>query len=180
METQAERCRRWRRENPEKAKASIAKWIAANREKYLAGKLEREKKRREAHGRQPRSENEKRRRREYERARRAADPKVRLNVTVGNEMRRLIARGTKNGRSWRLLVGYSVGDLKRHLERQFRDGMSWDNYGDWHVDHILPSSSFAFTTPDDPGFRACWALSNLRPLWRADNIRKRNQRTHLI
>lgn len=52
--------------------------------------------------------------------------------------------------------------------------------GEWHVDHIVPLSSFDFATPDDPGFKAAWALTNLRPLWGLENMRKHAQRTHLI
>src|SRR3546814_3330220 len=44
----------------------------------------------------------------------------------------------KNGRSWEILVGYTVADLMAHLERQFLPGMSWDNRGEWHIDHIRP------------------------------------------
>ena len=89
-------------------------------------------------------------------------------------------RDGKNGRSWERLVGYTVTDLMRHLERQFLSGMSWDNRGEWHIDHILPLASFKFTRPDDPEFRAAWALTNLRPLWAKDNMRKSDKRTHLI
>src|SRR3546814_14803337 len=59
----------------------------------------------------------------------------------------------KNGRSWETLVGYTVADLMAHLERQFLPGMSWDNRGEWHIDHIRPLCSFEFTSPDDPQFR---------------------------
>ena len=48
--------------------------------------------------------------------------------------------------------------------------MSWDNYGDWHIDHITPKSTFDLSDPDE--IRACWSLPNLRPLWGKDNIRK--------
>lgn len=67
-------------------------------------------------------------------------------------------------------LGYSVADLMEHLERQFTPDMSWDNYGDWHVDHIAPCASFDMT--DDRQFAECWAMSNLRPLSAMDNIRK--------
>src|SRR3546814_5744253 len=78
----------------------------------------------------------------------------------------------KNGRSWETLGGYTVADLMAHLERQFLPGMSWDNRGQLHIDHIRPLCSFEFTSPDDPQFREAWALTNLRPLWARDNLRK--------
>ena len=78
-------------------------------------------------------------------------------------------------------LDYSIEELARHLERQFSEGMTWDNYGRlWHVDHILPSSSFHFERADDPDFKFCWALSNLRPLWAKDNLKKNAKRIFLI
>ncbi len=80
------------------------------------------------------------------------------------------------------LLGYSVETLSRHLERQFTRGMTWRLFfsGAIHVDHIIPASSFAFSTPQDEDFKACWALTNLRPMWAIDNIRKRNRRDLLL
>jgi hypothetical protein len=83
--------------------------------------------------------------------------------------------GNKAGRHWEMLVGYTVNDLKQHLEKQFLPGMTWDNYGKWHIDHRIPISAFNFETAEDIDFRQCWALRNLRPLWAADNIRKLNK-----
>ena len=93
---------------------------------------------------------------------------------------RLALQGGKRGRSWENLVGYTVDDLRAHLERQFTKGMTWDNMGEWHVDHILPKVSFTYSSAEDPEFRACWALTNLRPLWGAENISKHAKRLHLI
>lgn len=86
----------------------------------------------------------------------------------------------KAGRSWERLVGYSLAELVRHIERQFSRGMSWGNYGDWHIDHIRPVSSFVFSVPEDQEFRDCWALTNLRPLWAGANIQKSGKRLHLV
>lgn len=69
-------------------------------------------------------------------------------------------------------LGYTVEDLRRRLESTFTSGMSWDNMPEWHIDHIRPVSSFAFTSVDDPGFRECYALSNLQALWARDNLSK--------
>jgi hypothetical protein len=78
----------------------------------------------------------------------------------------------KQGHSWEALVGYSVEDLIEHLESLFKPGMTWGNYGQWHIDHIRPVASFHFATYDDPDFKACWSLSNLQPLWAIENLRK--------
>lgn len=76
---------------------------------------------------------------------------------------------------------YTTDQLKSHLEKQFSKGMTWENYGEWHVDHILPVSSFDFSgNPECDEFLACWSLTNLRPMWASENISKHNKRTHLI
>lgn len=112
--------------------------------------------------------------------RRAGDPGYRLHCNIS----RIIAmclNGQKGGRSWERIVGYTLADLRAHLERQFLRGMSWENYGTvWHVDHIVPRASFDFETADDPGFKACWAITNLRPLWSLDNTKKGAKRTFLL
>jgi hypothetical protein len=70
--------------------------------------------------------------------------------------------GWKGRGSWQGVVGYSIDDLRQHLEAQFAEGMSWGNYGKfWEIDHIRPVKSFG---RDAGAVRECWALSNLRPL----------------
>jgi hypothetical protein len=72
-------------------------------------------------------------------------------------------------------------ELIAHLDRQFHKGMSWNNYGKrWHVDHIRPVSSFEFSSSNDPSFKECWALINLRPLWKGQNLSKHAKRLHLV
>jgi hypothetical protein len=82
---------------------------------------------------------------------------------------------TGKGGSWEKVAGYTLLELKAHLEKQFVDGMSWANYGEWQIDHIKPISSFNFQSPKDPDFRRYWALSNLQPLWAKDNWHKRKK-----
>ena len=79
---------------------------------------------------------------------------------------------SKNGRHWEDLVGWTKEQLKSHLERLFKDGMSWDNFGEWHIDHVIPKVFFKFDNTDDVEFRMCWRLENLRPLWKTDNRSK--------
>jgi len=68
------------------------------------------------------------------------------------------------------LVGCTMLELRAHLERQFKDGMTWDNHGDWHIDHIKPCVSFDLTDPDQQ--RECFHYTNLQPLWAEDNRKK--------
>ena len=80
--------------------------------------------------------------------------------------------GRKAGRHWETLVGYTLDELMRHLESKFEGWMTWENYGEWHIDHIIPKAYFNFTTTDDIEFKQCWALSNLQPLEASENKRK--------
>ena len=68
-------------------------------------------------------------------------------------------------------MGYSPTDLKLHIESLFIDNMTWDNYGEWHIDHIKPISKFEKT--DDTSIVN--SLENLRPLWAIDNLKKSNK-----
>ncbi len=80
----------------------------------------------------------------------------------------------KAGYHWEKIVGYTLEDLKRHLESLFQPGMTWENYGfwGWHIDHIKPVCSFNYQDFNDSQFQECWGLNNLRPLWAKDNLRK--------
>lgn len=110
-----------------------------------------------------------------------SDPSYRLRINVGREMRKQLADG-KGRKRWQDAVGYTVEALRAHLERQFTAGMSWSNYGvnGWHVDHIVPVAEFNLREFGDDEFKACWALSNLRPLWSDKNRKKRDHRLHLL
>ena len=65
---------------------------------------------------------------------------------------------------------YSRDELVAHLGSKFSAGMTWDNYGKWHVDHIRPCA--LFNQVDPAQFAECWSLSNLQPLWAHDNVKK--------
>lgn len=71
------------------------------------------------------------------------------------------------------LIGCSVEHLLNHLESQFEEGMTWENYGEWHIDHIIPCASFDFTKEEEQ-FK-CFNYKNLQPLWAEDNFRKNDK-----
>jgi hypothetical protein len=98
-------------------------------------------------------------------------PNGRINNRMSVAIRRMMNESKAN-RHWESLVGYSLAELMVHLERQFLKGMSWSNADEWHVDHIIPLSSFVFESYDCAEFKAAWAITNLRPLWAKDNLAK--------
>lgn len=102
---------------------------------------------------------------------RKENSQLRLHHSFSESVRRSI-KGKKQGLVWESLVGYTLNKLRKHLEKRFTDGMTWDNYGKWHVDHKIPVSVFNFTKPEHRDFQRCWALKNLQPMWAKDNIKK--------
>jgi hypothetical protein len=119
----------------------------------------------------------------YRKQQQATAIEVRLNDRMRNSIREALSRrglSKKAGRSWMSIAGYTTDELMAHLARQFTKRMSWQNMGKWHIDHIVPLASFRFDGPDDPNFKAAWALTNLRPLWRPKNLSKGAQRLTLL
>ena len=77
-------------------------------------------------------------------------------------------------KTWQALP-YTPEQLKEHLEAQFDENMTWDNYGDyWHIDHIYPQSLLPYDSLEHENFIKCWSLDNLQPLEAIENIKKSN------
>ena len=104
-------------------------------------------------------------------AKRRATSKGRINARMGTRIWECL-QGGKRHKAWQALVGYTLHDLMRHLEKHFLVGMTWGNYGQWHIDHKIPLAAFNFEKPSDIDFRRAWALKNLQPMWAVDNIKK--------
>lgn len=105
--------------------------------------------------------------------RRRTDPSFKLKSNVRTAVWTCLKeRNVAKYRSTFILLGYSLEKLMIHLEKQFTEGMTWDNYGEWHVDHKKPMALFQFTSTDDEGFKEYWNLENLQPLWGSDNLSK--------
>ena len=68
------------------------------------------------------------------------------------------------------LLGCDGEELAKHLEEQFQEGMTHDNYGEWHIDHIRPIASFDLSNPKEA--EECFHYTNLQPLWAEDNLKK--------
>jgi hypothetical protein len=111
--------------------------------------------------------------REYERKKCAEDPRYKLSKRTRTAVYTCLKEANiSKYRSTFSILGYGIDELMEHLEKQFVDGMTWDNYGEWHVDHKKPMSSFSFKSVNDIEFKECWALNNLQPLWGEDNLVK--------
>lgn len=76
------------------------------------------------------------------------------------------------------LLGCTIKELKKHLELNFINGMTWENQGKWHIDHIKPCSFFDLSKPEEQ--QKCFHYSNLQPLWAIDNLKKSNKLNYCV
>ena len=150
IEKVKERSKRWSKNNPEKRRNSKKKWRKNNPIKH------------------------KKWQNEWFKTKRKNDHIFRLNSNISGAIYKSL-KGNKNGYHWEKLVGYSQENLRKHLEDQFKDGMTWGNYGEWVIDHKIPKSLFNIISAKCKGFKKCWALENLQPLWKDENKRKSNK-----
>jgi hypothetical protein len=136
----------WRENNKEKVKKQKREWIEKNRHKIN----------------------------EQERQRRKKDHAYRIKKNLRRRVNEVIKKPNKKHTSTFELLGCSLDELLKHLEKQFVKGMNWKNYGNlWHIDHIIPCASFDLAYPEQQ--KKCFHYTNLQPLWAIDNIRKRDK-----
>jgi len=107
--------------------------------------------------------------REYMRRRRQDDLDFRLRSNLRTRVVNSLNRESKSAGTMEL-IGCTIPELRLHLEKRFKPGMSWDNYGAWHVDHIRPCASFDLR--DSGQQRVCFNWMNLQPLWAKENHTK--------
>ena len=193
--------KKYKQENKEKIKAHIKEWGYGYREEkkediaeYKKEYYQRNKAKVDAKHKKYKEDNEEKvsqylkeynkknkdkisaNRRLYD-SKRRQNPIIKLNQNISGGIRKSLKSQNlrKSGRHWENIVGYASQDLKEHLEGLFQTGMTWNNYGEWHIDHIVPISFFVYTSINDVEFKYCWSLNNLQPLWAEDNIRKKDK-----
>lgn len=93
-----------------------------------------------------------------------------MSEFIRNSLNRIFTNWRGGREEAEIVNGYTVKQLKSHIESQFKDGMSWENRSEWHVDHIKPVSLFIKEGVTDPA--VINALSNLQPLWATENQSK--------
>ena len=114
--------------------------------------------------------------RDYERNRKANDPLYKLISNFRTAIYQVLKENNvEKNKHYFDILKYTPEDLIQHLEKQFTGNMTWENYGEWHVDHKKPITSFNFQEMGDDEFMKCWSLDNLQPLWEEENIRKSNK-----
>ena len=107
--------------------------------------------------------------RRYEAMRYRTDPMYKLKKLLRDRSKKSFkAKGYKKNSKTQEMLGVDWEVCKAHIERQFTKGMSWENQGDWHIDHVIPLSS---ANTEKELIKLCH-YSNLQPLWAVDNIIK--------
>lgn len=104
----------------------------------------------------------------------ATDINFRLQKALRDRLYQALVSNVKSQPTLELL-GCSTEQLKTHLESQFKENMSWDNWSikGWHIDHIRPCSSFDLSDPAQQ--KECFHYTNLQPLWASENLKKNNK-----
>jgi len=162
-------------ENREKAVIDSKSWYKSNRDKaakarkiYRLRNIEKSKRiRKSQYWKNP--EKAKEQNKIYARERARVDPVYRLRLRCRKRIWAAFKEGgySKNSSSFDM-IGCSIDELTHHLESKFTKGMSWDNYGEWHVDHIVPLAS---ANTESEVIALCH-YTNLQPLWANENLSK--------
>lgn len=164
--------KKWHEDNRERELSRMEKWNANNKDKkdkyYRENRslvIERAKK--------WQTENRERRNKRF-RERYATDEDYKTADICRKVLYRTLkaTSSTKDSTTYDIL-GYSNEQLKEHISSKFLNGMSWCNYGDWHIDHVYPVSRYVLDGIEDPAIIN--SLDNLIPMWAAHNIEKRNR-----
>jgi hypothetical protein len=108
-------------------------------------------------------------RKEYKRERRKTDPLFKMKCNLSTRTWAAFKnKGYSKTSKTRKMLGIDWEVAKQHIERQFKKGMNWNNYGEWHIDHIIPLSSASTSER----LKELCHYTNLQPLWAEDNLSK--------
>lgn len=155
----------WRKDNPGKSTEYTNRWKAKNPDWQKTYNKEHK-------------ESLSAWRRGYEKDKVKTDPiymlKKNMRVRITHEVKKF---GAKKSDTIVNLVG-PMSELKAYIEKQFKPGMTWQNHGDWHIDHIIPLSIFNLKHYEEQ--EVAFHYTNLQPLWRAENLSKSNSMQDLI
>jgi len=189
--------KKWRKENPEKSQKSSKKFREENPERFLAiqkkwreenresERLRASKYREENHekalarGKKWRKANP-RYNTEYRTNRRRSDPTFKLQSNLRSGLWACLSGKQKKSHTLEY-VGMDAPKLWKYFESKFTDGMTRENYGEWHVDHIRPLCSFDFDQFKEGSeeyenlIHEAWHYTNLQPLWAKDNMSKQGK-----
>lgn len=100
------------------------------------------------------------------------DPIFKIKRNLRRRVHHALSDNRKSNKTFEL-IGCNPESFKKYIESFFSEGMSWENYGKWHIDHIKPCFTFDLSIPEEQ--QKCFHYTNQRPLWAKDNLsRPRN------
>jgi hypothetical protein len=182
--------KKWYKENPEKAKAIRKRTYLKNKEKYSARSRKyylSNKDKIKSNSKSYRLKNSEyyknylkkyykdnfykisKQRKVYKNNVLKKDPIWRLTKNLRTIVKMALKQRPKSNKTY-VLIGCSPKELVSYLESKFKTNMTWNNYGEWHVDHIKPCSSFDLTKEEEQ--MKCFNYMNLQPLWAEENLKK--------
>lgn len=169
VECQAAHTKKRQQSNPEANRVACRKWRKKTRSTEEGRQYLRDL-HRPSNARYKRSEKGKEAK-QREAAAREADPARRTRSRIRCLVKNcIISHGGRKAAKTEEYLGCTVAECRAHLESLFLPGMSWDNHGEWHIDHIRPCASFDFS--DQEQIKECMHYTNLQPLWAKDNLSK--------
>lgn len=177
----------YRKENRAKLNKQKCEYYAKNKDKLRKYKTEWIEKNPDAYLKYYLTQKQKGNRKEYQKNKYKNNIDYKIKVFISTKIyRTLKSQNVSKNRNKTLdYLQYSLKDLKKHLEAQFENWMTWKNHGKyiannwddnnpltwtWQIDHIVPQTDLPYKSMDDENFKKCWALENLRPLNAKQNV----------
>lgn len=151
---------KWNKDNEDKVREYQKEYHQEHREERLSNM-------REYH--QENKERDRPKRRAYKNNKYHTDPNYRIKEAYSSRIRGALKKGSKHAGTLELL-GCTIPELREWLEKRFFPGMTWDNFGDWNIEHIQPCCAFDLTKISHQKY--CFHYLNLRPYWANDNLVK--------
>lgn len=158
---------KWLNNNKTQYKEKCQEWSIKNQERIYKNKKEWRNKNREYF---------REHQRKYKALKRKNDPIFKITSNLRTRVRKAI-KGINKSNTTIELIGCSIEEFKTHIEKQFKKGMTWNNYGEWELDHIQPCCSFDLT--DIRQQKLCFHYSNTQPLWKKEHRKKTKQDTKI-
>ena len=171
--------KRWYLKNKERMQFLSKRWYLKNKEKHNARnklwRINNQRRMQFLYKRWYLKNKEKHSKRSMLRAkeRRKNDPNFKLANNLRKRILETVKKGYKSASTMKLLGVNNVEEVWVHLEKSFKSGMTRKNHGKWHIDHIIPCSSFDLTKAKQQ--RKCFHYSNLQALWAHENLSKGNR-----
>lgn len=168
--------KKWRENNKEKQKESIRKYLERNPDmvssirlkKYRENPefLKKEREQRKIYY-QKNKKTERKKNNEWKKNKLKTDPLERIKKNIRDRIRECLTGENKSKRTFDI-IGLDKENFKSYIENKFTEGMSWENYGKWHLDHIKP----LYLSENEEDLIKLNHYTNLQPLWSEDNIKK--------